>query len=135
MSSRWKSWWPVLKTLLAAAILVAVGWQFVRILQDPSLQAADPRHRPTLEIFRDTLLEARPFWLVASAVAYLVGLFFFLAFWVLLLRTLGQRARPTAAIRAYFVGHLGKYVPGKAWALARAPCSYAGTGFASASPP
>lgn len=118
MSSRWKSWWPVLKTLLAAAILVAVGWQFVRILQDPSLQAADPKHRPTYEIFRDTLLEARPFWLVASAVAYLVGLCFFLAFWALLLRSLGQRARPTAAIRAYFVGHLGKYVPGKAWALA-----------------
>jgi glycosyltransferase 2 family protein len=118
MSTRWKSWWPVLKTVLAVAILAAVGWQFMRILQDPSLQAADPQHRPTPEIFRDTLFEARPFWLVASGIAYIVGLFFFLAYWVLLLGTLGQRPKPPAAVRAYFVGHLGKYVPGKAWALA-----------------
>lgn len=109
---------PVLKSILAVAILAAVGWQFARILQDPNLQAADPQHRPAYEIFRDTLFEARLVWLIVCAVAYLVGLLFFLAFWVWLLNTLGQRPRPSAAVRAYFVGHLGKYVPGKAWALA-----------------
>src|SRR5262249_10154940 len=40
-----------------------------------------------------------------------------LCFWTRLLRELGQHPRPVAALRAYYIGMMGKYLPGKAWAL------------------
>jgi uncharacterized membrane protein YbhN (UPF0104 family) len=109
--------WPVGKALLTLAILFGVGWQFWRILHDPHLQETDPLHRPALQIFSDTLLQAHPAWLVASGLLYLLGITFSLTFWVRLLRVLGERPQLPAMVRAYFMGHLGKYVPGKAWAL------------------
>lgn len=56
----------------------------------------------------------RPAWLALSAVLYLTGLFAAGFFWYRILRVLGQDARLGETMRAYFVGHLGKYVPGKA---------------------
>jgi uncharacterized membrane protein YbhN (UPF0104 family) len=109
--------WPVGKALLTVAILVGVGWQFWRILHDPHLQEADPLHRPPLQILTDTLVNANPVWLVASGLLYLLGLTFSLTFWVRLLRVLGERPQVPAMTRAYFIGHIGKYVPGKAWSL------------------
>lgn len=55
-----------------------------------------------------------PWWLVLSAGLYLLGLLLAGFFWYRVLRTLGQNAKFGETIRAYFVGHLGKYVPGKA---------------------
>ena len=55
-----------------------------------------------------------PGWLVLSAGLYLVGLSLAGFYWHRVLRTLGQDARLKETMRAYFVGHLGKYVPGKA---------------------
>jgi uncharacterized membrane protein YbhN (UPF0104 family) len=117
MHARLRQWWPVCKVVLAVVILAAVGWHFVRILQDPHLQEVDAEHRPAWQIIQETLWHASPGWLTASALLYLAGLTFYLAFWLLLLRALGQRPVLLPAARAYFVGHLGKYVPGKAWAL------------------
>jgi hypothetical protein len=56
-------------------------------------------------------------WLATSGALYLTGLAVSLCFWVLLLRRLGQSPGWIAAIRAYYLGHTGKYLPGKAWAL------------------
>src|SRR5947199_1247866 len=109
--------WPVGKALLTVAILFGVGWQFWRILHDPHLQEADPLHRPPTQILTDTLVNANPVWLVASALLYLLRLTFSLTFWVRLLRVLGERPQVPAMTRAYFIGHVGKYVPGKAWSL------------------
>jgi uncharacterized membrane protein YbhN (UPF0104 family) len=117
MNARLRQWWPVCKLVLALVILAAVGWHFARILQDPQLQEVDPDHRPPLQIFQDTLWHSRPGWLAGSAPLYLGGLCFYLTFWLVLLRALGQRPLPVPAARAYFAGHLAKYVPGKAWAL------------------
>jgi hypothetical protein len=53
----------------------------------------------------------------------LVGLLYLAAlggsawFWFHLLRAFDQRPAPLATVRAYYLGHLGKYLPGKAWAL------------------
>jgi glycosyltransferase 2 family protein len=58
--------------------------------------------------------QIRPGWLVASAVLYLLGLLPAGLFWHRVLRTLGQEARLGETLRAYYIGHLGKYVPGKA---------------------
>jgi glycosyltransferase 2 family protein len=74
---------------------------------------------------RDTLIKAwrqigeqtwhwQPFWLVSSGAIYLAGLLPAAMYWHHVLRVLGQDVRWSTALRAYYVGHLGKYVPGKA---------------------
>lgn len=90
-----------LRLLLAGAILFFVGRLFVR-----DLSRLDPAS-----------LRLRPGWLVLSALLYLAGLSTSAWFWYRLLYTLGERPALGAALRAYYIGHLGKYIPGKAWAL------------------
>src|SRR5205085_10303904 len=62
-------------------------------------------------------LSLKPGWLMLSGALYIGGLGFSICFWVRLLRQLGQEPRILPAIRAYYVGMMGKYLPGKAWAL------------------
>ncbi|HUT10732.1 MAG TPA: lysylphosphatidylglycerol synthase transmembrane domain-containing protein [Thermoguttaceae bacterium] len=56
----------------------------------------------------------QPGWLAVAGGLYLLGLLPFCLFWHRVLKTLGQQARLAETIRAYYIGHLGKYVPGKA---------------------
>ena len=58
--------------------------------------------------------ELRPAWLIAAAGLYLLGLLPAGLYWFRLLRVLGQDVRIGETLRAYYIGHLGKYVPGKA---------------------
>lgn len=53
-------------------------------------------------------------WLAVACVFYGVGMLPMWWFWHRTLWALGQRPRAARSIRAYFVGNLGKYVPGKA---------------------
>ncbi len=53
-------------------------------------------------------------WLAAAGLIYLVGLLPAGIFWWHVLRVLGQPVALGEALRAYYIGHLGKYVPGKA---------------------
>jgi uncharacterized membrane protein YbhN (UPF0104 family) len=59
----------------------------------------------------------RPAWLVVSGLLYVMGLVPMAWFWHIALASLGQPAPWHAVLRAYFLGHLGKYVPGKALAV------------------
>jgi len=64
-------------------------------------------------------LEGRPWrfdlpWFVAAIGLYVLGTLPCGLFWLRVLRTLGQPVGALQAIRAYYIGHLGKYVPGKA---------------------
>lgn len=59
-------------------------------------------------------LHLEPAWLVLSGALYLAAILPAALFWHHVLRTLGQNARFLATLRAYYLGHLGKYVPGKA---------------------
>jgi uncharacterized membrane protein YbhN (UPF0104 family) len=59
----------------------------------------------------------RPAWLVVSGLLYVIGLVPMAWFWHCALASLGQPAPWHAVLRAYFLGHLGKYVPGKALAV------------------
>jgi glycosyltransferase 2 family protein len=93
--------WPLLKALLALAILIAIGRQFVRDLSRP-------------ELWQQRL---HPGWLALSAVLYLCGLGFSAVYWYRLLVALGQGPSFLGTVRAHYIGQMGKYLPGKAWAL------------------
>lgn len=93
--------WPILKWGLCAVVLVFVG-----------RRAADLWDRDELE----SLSVSLP-WLFPAAIAYVVGWFPSAWYWRRLLRATGNEVGPLLATRAYFCGHLGKYVPGKAVAL------------------
>jgi len=60
------------------------------------------------------LWQWHPWWLVAAGVIYAAGQLPFGLFWFRVLKVLGQRPRVLETLRAYYIGHLGKYVPGKA---------------------
>ena len=62
-------------------------------------------------------LHFAPGWLLLSGVLYLVGLLPEGLFWHRVLLALGQDAGLGETLRAYFIGHLGKYVPGKAMVI------------------
>src|SRR5262249_52279900 len=91
--------WPLAKALLAVAILVFIGREFAVNLGRLDLAT----------------LTVRPEWLALSAVLYLVGLAGSAWYWYHLLRVFGEGPRLVPTFRAYYLGHLGKYVPGKAW--------------------
>jgi len=61
--------------------------------------------------------QLRPGWVLVSGILYLLGLLLAGIYWHRVLLVLGQDARLGESLRAYFVGHLGKYVPGKAMAV------------------
>lgn len=56
-------------------------------------------------------------WLILSGVIYLVGLLPAGWYWHHVLNVLGQEARLGETLQAYYLGHLGKYVPGKAMVI------------------
>jgi hypothetical protein len=108
MNERSKKWaWRLAKIVLAAAILLGVGRQFHHDLSKP----ADP-DQPDL-----STLQLRPAWLALSGGLYLSALSCSAFYWYRLLGKFGPRPTFLRAYRAYFLGQLGKYVPGKAWAL------------------
>src|SRR5438093_455855 len=114
MNARLRRLWPAAKALLALAIIIGVAWQFAKVLRNPDLE-----RRP---------LHPRFEWLIGSAVLYLLGLGLSAVYWYWLLRSLGEKPPLLATIRAYYIGHLGKYVPGKVWALVLRTAFLQGTG-------
>jgi uncharacterized membrane protein YbhN (UPF0104 family) len=58
-----------------------------------------------------------PEWLALSAGLYLLALLPEGLFWLWALRALGQDVGLLETLRAYYIGHLGKYVPGKAMVI------------------
>jgi glycosyltransferase 2 family protein len=110
MLDRFRPWWPYLKALLTLAILMGIGRQFA--------QALRISERGLGESLRDlgTRLH-HPLWIVLAGVFYAAGLGFSATYWCLLLRVLGYRASIPRLVRGYYVGQMGKYLPGKAWAL------------------
>lgn len=95
--------WPVaaIKLLIAAAVL----WWVRDTIVDGWTE---------LTRWNQGHWDWQPGWLVAAGVIYLLGLLPFGLFWYRGLRDLGQDARLGETLRAYYIGHLGKYVPGKA---------------------
>jgi len=59
-------------------------------------------------------LTVDPVWLIVSGMAYSLGWLPSVWFMRRLLKESGYRVSPLSVARAYYCGHLGKYVPGKA---------------------
>jgi uncharacterized membrane protein YbhN (UPF0104 family) len=102
MRGRFRKVWPYIKVLLGLAIVVIIGRRFYLDLRDHP------------DLWQQPL---RPGWLVLSGLLYLIGLAFSALCWHRLLLVLGQRVPFLVALRAYYIGHMGKYLPGKAWAV------------------
>jgi glycosyltransferase 2 family protein len=56
-------------------------------------------------------------WLIAAGFVYIVAWLPSVWFWRELMRAVGGRVAVNDASRAYYCGHLGKYIPGKAMVL------------------
>ena len=110
MRTRLRKWWPILKALLAIAILIAIGRQFAHALRIPE-RGLLPALR---ELWAGIL---HPGWLILAGCLYLLGMGFSAVYWYRLLLGLGQNPPFLGAVRAHFIGQMGKYLPGKAWAL------------------
>lgn len=86
------------KLAIAAVVVVFV----VGSVRDAARQLAEQPVRPDWR------------WLGVSAVAYIVGLLPMAWFWRQALASLGQPSGWRLVLPGYYLGHLGKYVPGKA---------------------
>jgi len=99
---RWKS---IAKGVLVILVLAMVGRYMWKL-------TAEWRQQPG----RATLSVSMP-WLAVAAVLYGFGMSFFGLLWRRLLAHSGAPVGRAEALRVYFVGALGKYVPGKAFVL------------------
>ncbi|HEX5442505.1 MAG TPA: lysylphosphatidylglycerol synthase domain-containing protein, partial [Pirellulales bacterium] len=70
-----------------------------------------------LEEHHWNLSQWHPGWLVAGGLLYLAGQFPWAVFWWRVLRVLGQPSGLFESLRAWYIGQLGKYVPGKAMVI------------------
>jgi glycosyltransferase 2 family protein len=95
------SYWPVMKYMLFAVVLVFIGLRAAQLWQ-----LAPPKS-----------IQVNVLWLIPAALSYLIGWFPSIWFWRAMLRRLQQPLNWWTAIRAYHVGQIGKYVPGKAMVL------------------
>jgi len=89
-----------LKSVLGLLVIVAVG-----------------RHvRSTLVRIQEQggVLQVEPGWVILGLLLYLLGLILYGIYFALVLRASATPGRSAAAVRAYLISHLGKYVPGKA---------------------
>ncbi len=98
-SGKTKKWLLfVVKLAIVAVVLWAVG---------------DTLRKGVETLWRDGW-RLRWSWIVLAGAIYLLGLLPAGLFWWRVLWVLGQKTRFVDTMRAYYIGHLGKYVPGKA---------------------
>jgi len=106
-SSSFKTKKKWLKRLFHLIILSLLVWFVWGTIENAIAELRDNEAKG----FRWTL---DPMWTVLAGLFYLAGSVPMGLFWYRVLRALGQRPRVMEALRAFFIGHLGKYVPGKA---------------------
>ncbi len=93
----------VFKWIVVLVVLLAIVWQFRGLANDWNQEGT--------ALFERGL--AWP-WLVAALAIFMLGQLCFALYWRRLVRATGIEAPLLQSVRAYLVGTLGKYVPGKA---------------------
>jgi uncharacterized membrane protein YbhN (UPF0104 family) len=99
-----KKW--LLATIKLVIVLLVLGFAYHTVVAARAQLAHSPWH-----------WRLGPGWLALSGLLYLLGMLFAGLFWYRVLRDLGQEPGLGESLRAYFIGHLGKYVPGKAMVI------------------
>lgn len=99
-----RRWWQLLQAVAGLAVVFFVARRFVK----------DWDNIRQLHIN----WEIRPLLLVLSALVTLTMYAMLITAWRLLLRDWGQRLTPWNAARIWTIANLGKYIPGKVWAIA-----------------
>ncbi len=100
-----EAWFRHSKQIVRIVVLALVAWGIWRAVS----QARGEFARHAFAIWR-----VDPGWLVAGGTAYALGLAPCWVFWQRTLRAMGQHPRWRDSLTAYWIGNLGKYVPGKA---------------------
>jgi glycosyltransferase 2 family protein len=91
---------------LTVLTLVGIGiWQTVR------------KALAELQVQQFSWRQVEFHWLAISGVVYLAATAPCWVFWHRTLQAMGQRPGWLESLRAYYIGHLGKYVPGKAFVV------------------
>ncbi len=94
------------KRLISLVVIVVVSWGIYRTVDHAWAQLS----ASGTSGFEWKL---HPLWLVVSGLLYLLGVLPMAIFWYLSLRALGQHPKWGETFRAFYIGGLGKYVPGK----------------------
>lgn len=124
MKLSWKRWLVLsVNVVLLALVVWGIGSRMMQHLDELG------RHGEVWDDFR-------PSWLVLAGVLYLLGTLPCALFWRRMLVHLGSQPKWFDLMRAYYIGHLGKYIPSKAmvvvlriWFLrGQVPASVAGVG-------
>lgn len=100
-----RRWWRPVKQVLRLLILALVTWGIWKTVRKAQGELA--QHE-----FAWDQVDVR--WLGLAAVLYVAGLVPCWIFWHRTLWAMGQRPRWRESLRAHWIGHLGKYIPGKA---------------------
>lgn len=135
MNRKWKN---VLRLLIALVVILfllragrsameqfrgqqAAADQQIADVERAISEASDPAERRRLEGVRENLIARRPSvatlhvrWILVALVLYIASLLPAGVFFWFVLRRLGQPVPLRIAVGAQVVGHLGKYIPGKA---------------------
>jgi glycosyltransferase 2 family protein len=103
MYAKLRKLWPFVKWAFFVVLAFYIGRMFYQDLT-----------RPDLHLFERDL---HPGWLLLAALLYLMWFGGSTFYWRDLLASFNRRPPLLATARAYYIGQLGKYVPGKAVAL------------------
>jgi uncharacterized membrane protein YbhN (UPF0104 family) len=98
-------WFRRIKLMARVTILALVTWGIWRTVQQARGEFAQRDY---------SLSDLRPGWLILAGLFYAIGLVPCWVFWHRTLRALNQNPQWRESLRAFWIGHLGKYVPGKA---------------------
>jgi hypothetical protein len=101
MSHRPRNVWPLVKYVLFVTVLAAVTYQGWQLVGQVDLQE----------------ISVQPGWLVLAVLVYIASWLPAAWYWRNLLQGVGHPVSWPQTLRAYYCGHLGKYVPGKAAVL------------------
>jgi hypothetical protein len=93
--------WPIVKWLLFVLVLLFIGDRARRLWQQGDF----------------TSIQVNWLWLLASCGLYVVSWCPSVLFWNRLIHSFGGTCRTLDVAQAFFAGHLGKYIPGKASVL------------------
>lgn len=102
--SRLRSWLRIGKLLFPLVVLIVLLVFLGQTIHKARADLADHSL---------SLAKVSPFWLCVSGLLYLIGSLPSAIYWHQVMTAMGQSPTWYESLRSFYIGHLGKYVPGK----------------------